>query len=628
MMTDYVGGPEDNVFNLTEAGGTSSVDGGDGYDVLNLDLRARPFRRTVIDSGQIAHLPDSGDSYEARIIDFQNIEQTNINLLGGSVLIRSIEPTISIADGATIIFDLSQETIGRTIAFDRNGITIGNISYSGFARAEYYGGSGNDVLTGDGSTEIHGGDGDDILNTGSQFPGAYLYGDAGNDILIADGGISRGDLRGGTGDDIYIINSPYLQGYIIENAGEGVDEVRTEQSSYTLDRNVENLTALDSDFHQFDGNELDNRITGNSGNDYLYGLAGNDVIEGGLGNDDRLFGGDGIDSVSYEHAAAAVVVSLAAGTASGGAGNDLLSEFENIRGSAFDDRLTGDDRGNILSGRDGADIMIGLGGDDDYWVDNAGDQVVEAAGGGNSDRVFSAIDYSLPDHVEAIYLIGRANIDAYGNDLDNLLVGNSGNNRLVGQGGEDRMIGGTGDDIYHVNSAGDTVVETPGDGTDLIVASIAIDLTDLLGIENVRLVGGRALSLTGNDLDNVLTGNAGDNLISGRDGNDLLTGKAGRDSFLFDTALAPDNVDRITDFVVGDDLILLARTVFRGTKGALPADAFVVGGAAADTSDRIIYDSTSGALIFDEDGSAGGAAVQFATLTPGLALSAADFLIV
>lgn len=627
MMTDYVGGPEDNVFSLTGADDTAFVDGGEGNDILNIDLRASQWESVVIDASRVTlgHYPEDG---EQTGIDFLNVERINFITQGGVYLIRSVEPTVSVADGSTIIFDLSQETVGRTITFDRDGNTIGNISYSGFARAEYYGGSGNDVLTGDGSTEIHGGDGDDILNTGSQFPGAYLYGGAGNDILIVDGGISRGDLRGGTGDDIYITNSPYLQGYIIENAGEGVDEVRTEQSSYTLDRNVENLTALDSDFHHFDGNELDNRITGNSGNDYLYGLAGNDVIEGGLGNDDRLFGGDGIDSVSYEHAAAAVVVSLAAGTASGGAGNDLLSEFENIRGSAFDDRLTGDDRGNILSGRDGTDTMIGLGGDDDYWVDNAGDTVIENAGGGNSDRVFSAVDYSLPDHVEAIYLIGRANIDAYGNNLNNVLVGNSGNNRLVGRGGEDLMIGGTGDDIYHVNSAGDTVVEPTGDGTDLIVASIAIDLTGLPGVENVRLVGSRGLSMTGNGLDNVLTGNAGDNLISGRDGNDLLTGEAGRDSFLFDTALGPDNVDRITDFVVGEDSIQLASAIFGGTQGALPSDAFVIGGAAVDASDRIIYDSISGALFFDADGSGSGAAVQFAKLTPGLALSAADFLIV
>lgn len=626
MMTDYVGGPEDNVFNLTGADDNAFVDGGEGNDILNIDLRTSQWESVVIDASRVtlAHYPEDGKQTG---IDFLNVERINFITQGGVYLIRSVAPTVSVLDGATIIFDLSQETVGRTIAFDQDGTTIGNISYRGFPRAEYYGGSGSDVLTGDGHTEIHGGDGDDVLNTGSQFPGAYLYGDAGNDILIADGGISRGYLRGGTGDDIYITNSPYLQGYIIENAGEGVDEVRTEQSSYTLDQNVENLTALDSDFHYFEGNELDNRITGNSGNDYLYGLAGNDVIEGGLGNDDRLFGGDGIDSVSYEHAAAAVIVSLEAGTARGGAGNDLLSEFENIRGSAFNDVLTGNSGVNVLSGLGGADMMIGLGGDDEYWVNDVGDTIVEGADGG-FDRVFAKVDYTLADNVEALTLLGRGDIDATGNDADNVLTGNSGDNRLVGRGGEDVMIGGAGDDIYQVNSKGDQVVENAGGGTDLIISSIAIKLTALPEVENVRLVGSRDLSLTGNALDNELRGNAGDNIIRGRDGNDVLTGGAGRDRFVFDTRLGPDNVDRITDFVVGEDHIQLARTVFGGAKGALPADAFVIGSAAADASDRILYDSASGALFFDEDGSGSGGAVQFAALTPGLALSAADFLIV
>ena len=56
-----------------------------------------------------------------------------------------------------------------------------------------------------------------------------------------------------------------------------------------------------------------------------------------------LAGGAGTDTVSYEHAAAGVTVSLALTTAQNtvGAGSDTLSGFENLTGSAFDDTLTG-----------------------------------------------------------------------------------------------------------------------------------------------------------------------------------------------------------------------------------------------------------------------------------------------
>ena len=136
----------------------------------------------------------------------------------------------------------------------------------------------------------------------------------------------------------------------------------------------------------------------------------------------------------------------------------------------------------------------------------------------------------------------------------------------------------------------------------------------------------------------MLVGNAGDNWLAGVSGNDVLDGGlgadqlqggAGLDVFAFTTALGAGNVDAISGFSVADDTIQLENAVFTGlAAGALAAGAFNTGAAATQADDRIIYNSATGALLFDADGGGAGAAVQFATLAGGLALTSADFLVI
>jgi Ca2+-binding RTX toxin-like protein len=142
------------------------------------------------------------------------------------------------------------------------------------------------------------------------------------------------------------------------------------------------------------------------------------------------------------------------------------------------------------------------------------------------------------------------------------------------------------------------------------------------GAGNDTLKGG-----AGND---ILKGDAGNDTLYGGLGKDVLTGGAGKDTFVFDTKLGVSNIDKITDFSVRDDRIVLDDDIFKkvGKVGDLADAAFHIGTKAHDASDRIIYDNKTGKLWYDVDGNGSGKAVQFATLDQGLKLTADHFDII
>lgn len=126
------------------------------------------------------------------------------------------------------------------------------------------------------------------------------------------------------------------------------------------------------------GNSSDNVLTGNGGNDTLMGREGNDLLIGGLGND-ALDGGTGVDTASYASASAGVMVNVAAGTATGGAGNDTINAIENVIGSAFQDRIIGDGNVNTIKAGSGIDVVT-LGGGNDIFVAEQGTKVSTKTG--------------------------------------------------------------------------------------------------------------------------------------------------------------------------------------------------------------------------------------------------------
>ncbi|AZL57754.1 hypothetical protein EI545_02175 [Tabrizicola piscis] len=236
-----------------------------------------------------------------------------------------------------------------------------------------------------------------------------------------------------------------------------------------------------------------------------------------------------------------------------------------------------------------------------------------------------------------------------GNDS---LRGGSGNDTLNGGADNDQLIGGLGDDQLTGGTGNDYI--DGGDGSDrayftgTVAANVNLGLTTaqstghgtdtILNVEHISSGSGND-RLTGNSLGNSMNSGAGNDTLSGAAGNDSLNGGTGSDtliggggadSFIFNTTLGSSNVDRITDFNVVADTIQLEDAIFSGlSAGTLAASAFVrnTSGNAADTSDRIIYESDTGRLYFDRDGTGAAAKVHFATLDTGLALTNADFFV-
>jgi hypothetical protein len=156
-------------------------------------------------------------------------------------------------------------------------------------------------------------------------------------------------------------------------------------------------------------------------------------------------------------------------------------------------------------------------------------------------------------------------------------------------------------------------------------------------------------SLTGTDTGNpnnktaadILKGYAGADRIDGRAGddslfggldNDTLTGGAGADAFVFDSAPGKRNIDTVADFQLGTDTIRLDHLVFTGfngqqSLGTLPDTMFTVGTKAASANTHVIYNWSTGALLYDPDGTGSASAVQIATLTSRLDLHASDFYV-
>jgi trimeric autotransporter adhesin len=461
------------------------------------------------------------------------------------------------------------------------------------------GSSGNDTLTGTAADDI-------------------IQGLAGDDTI--DGGGGRDFMAGGAGNDTFVVNSVLDEE--IENANEGFDTVNA-FVSHTLSANIEVLALQGGSAINGTGNAQANILVGNSAANTLTGAGGDDTIDGGLGNDVMIGGagndtfvvnasgdqvqeasGEGIDLVtstastfSLDGSAVENLTLLGTGN-NNGAGNGLAntitgnSGFNFLSGGAGNDTMLGNGGVDFLDGGSGIDRLVGGTGNDTYFIDTAGDLVIENAGEG-LDHAKSSVSYTLTANVEILTLIGTGAISGAGNALDNIISGNDsgnilqgatgndsifgadGSDVLFGGGGADSLAGGLGGDTFNLDDLTDVITENPGEGDDTVLARVS-GVTLAANVETAFLIVEDGGSLFGNDQDNLLIatiissnpdpeagadqifGFGGNDAINGGSGNDTLDGGTGNDvlegGFGDDTLLGGDHADTLFSGTGNDEM--------------------------------------------------------------------------
>ena len=302
---------------------------------------------------------------------------------------------------------------------------------------------------------------------------------------------------------------------------------------------------------------------------------------------------------------------------------------------------------SALAGGGGQAQILLFAGNDRFFLSSSSDAV--SAGAGN-DTVYA----------------GAGNDTVYGDSGDDVLLGEAGLDTLYGDYGQDSLYGGAGNDLLLASHGTDLIDGGSGRDTFSLVSFLTGVFTVDLRIagpqtfgadaqatlSNIESVAGSLAkdTLIGNDLSNSLSGDSGNDTLIGNKGADwlqggagadTLTGGAGADRFFFaDIGYDTNSRDKITDFSRAEgDRIALPRFPVTGLYDPaikqLDFGSFYAGRSATkaqDASDRIIYNTKSGVLFFDPDGTGAESAVAIATLTnadgshPDLAYT--DFLLI
>ncbi|RYE52295.1 MAG: calcium-binding protein, partial [Rhizobiaceae bacterium] len=342
----------------------------------------------------------------------------------------------------------------------------------------------------------------------------------------------------------------------------------------------------------------------------------------------------------------------------GSIGTDTVKLFDNLVRSEL-----------VLDSLSGVEVLDLAG----FSLDgNAGSNLFDLSGIGSVLNVSGIIEMGSGNDV----FRGHAGKDVVdGGNSNDELFGNAGDDELHGGSGNDLLDGGDGDDIFWIRDV-DTDTFVGGAGTDSVklledterqvltldaasgvevldtaghrlTGTLAADVFDLSGLTQLAAGKSGILLLDGDDSylgrsgadivnggsgSDTVSGNGGRDRLDGGVGADTLTGGDGADSFVFSTRAVRNAQDAITDFDTTEDRILFDNRIFDtlGPDGRLSKNAFVANtsGKAEDRSDRLVYETDTGNLFYDANGSGKGKAVLVAQLDAGLDLGAGDFLVI
>ena len=307
----------------------------------------------------------------------------------------------------------------------------------------------------------------------------------------------------------------------------------TSAGSVTTENAALSLTPIgnpgNNHFTTVHGTEGNDTFTGTTGNDMAIGGGGNDVFKGSLGYN-YFDGGAGIDTVDYSnvqnlYGSGVTVSDLHDGSIIDPTEIDTLIGIENVIGTKFNDRITGNIADNVLEGGAGSDKLDGGEGNDtaSYAASASGVTVNLTTGTGS---MGDAAGDTLRNFEN---LAGSRFNDTLTGDVgNNTLMGQEGDDILHGEGGDDTLVGGVGADTldggagidiasYAESKSGVTVDLTTGKGS---AGDAAGDI-----LQNIE-------TLTGSQFNDTFIGDGGNNTLMGQAGNDILHGEGGDDTLV------------------------------------------------------------------------------------------------
>ncbi|MDQ3756453.1 MAG: fibronectin type III domain-containing protein [Actinomycetota bacterium] len=536
-----------------------------------------------------------------------------------------------------------ENVTGSAFGDTLSGDSGNNVVKAGTGDDNLKGGTGDDTLDGEGGTDTADYSGNtavtvDLSNTSAQTTGVgsdtltsleNVLGSSQNDTLSGTTGANRIDGGGHVsgGDTVSYNPTAGVTGGVTVDLAIAVAQDTVGSGMDTL-VNLENVTGS-GQADMLSGDAGANTLSGGAAVDTLDGRAGIDTLNGGDGDDtlvggteadtlngdadhdtlrggaggDGLTGGAGSDTADYSTAGAAVLANLATPAGNTGeADDDTYTTVENLRGTSFDDSLTGDAAANVLDGRDGSDSVSGSAGNDTLIGGGGDDQLSGQGDFDTADYSTSPASVTVSLAVTTAQATGGAGNDTLnglenltGSAFDDRLTGRNDDNIVSGGAGNDTLAGGAGNDTLNGDAGtGDTVDYSAAPGP--VTVNLATNTGNGEGIDQINNIE----NVVGSPDHDTLRGDSNANVLEGGLGNDTIEGSGGSDTVSYSTAPAGVTVD------LGKTAPTSQNTVGAGTDTLLSIEnatgSAFVDSLTGDGSDNVLNGLAGNDNLIGKDG--------------------------